>query len=200
MSRKMLALLLLMPLGACAAPAADTPTFDPPSAGSPTVAPTSTPAPTRPPHKKKPPAHPKKPLVPPKKPPVPPKKPAAPKARHAGSDDPLFGTQYARLKSGRAATRQITYDLIYWYDGRQAVKACQEDGRKPSENDYCTGWYIRNNNPKLRTLTLDPGAPISIDDKDVDLRTFLRYESWGTVIRFDVDGGRITRLERIYTP
>jgi hypothetical protein len=43
----------------------------------------------------------------------------------------------------------------------------------------------RNNNPKLRTLTLDPDA---------------RGVPWDTVIRFDVDGGRIMKLERVYLP
>jgi hypothetical protein len=52
---------------------------------------------------------------------------------------PRWGTQYAILKSSKLSTRQITYDLIEWYDGKQAVKACAEDGKKPAENDYCEG-------------------------------------------------------------
>ncbi len=80
------------------------------------------------------------------------------KAKPSGSRDPRWGTQYAILKSSNLSTRQITYDLIEWYDGKQAVKACAEDRVKPAENDYCQGWYIRNNNKKLRTLTADPGA------------------------------------------
>jgi hypothetical protein len=71
------------------------------------------------------------------------------KARPSGSRDPTWGTQYAFLRSSKLSARQITYDLIEWYDGAQAVKACAEDGVKPAENDYCEGWYIRNNNKKL---------------------------------------------------
>lgn len=127
------------------------------------------------------------------------------KAKPSGSGDPRWGTQYAILKSGKLSTRQITYDLIEWYDGKEAVKACAEDGEKPAENDYCEGYYVRNNNKKLRTLTVDPDAPIRMNVttdymKSVDLKTFLSEVSTGNVIRFDIDANRIVKLEHIYTP
>ena len=84
------------------------------------------------------------------------------------------------------------------------MKACAEDGKKPAENDYCEGYYVRNNNKKLRTLTVYPDAPIRMyvttDMKSVDLKTFLSQVSNGNVIRFDIDANRITKLEHIYTP
>jgi hypothetical protein len=126
------------------------------------------------------------------------------KAIPSGSRDSRWGTQYAFLRSSKLSTRQLTYDLIEWYDGKQAVKACAEDGEKPSENDYCAGWYIRNNNKRLRTLTVDPDAPIRLsgaaDNKSVDLETFLSQVVNGNVIRFDIDANRIVKLEHIYTP
>lgn len=125
------------------------------------------------------------------------------KAKPSGSGDPRFGTQYAIFKSGKASTRQITYDLIEWFDGKQAVKACAEDGEKAAENDYCLGWYVRNTNKKLRTLTVDPDAPIRIgvgDTKSVDLKTFLSEVPPDSTIRFDVDAGRIMKLDFIYLP
>jgi len=127
-----------------------------------------------------------------------------PKAKPAGSRDPRFGTQYAILKSSKLSTRQITYDLIEWYDGKEAVKACAEDGVKPAENDYCLGYYGRNRNKKLRTLTVDPDAPIRIMDtgqwKSVDLGEFLEQVGNGNVICFDIDGGRIVKLDQIFLP
>ena len=126
------------------------------------------------------------------------------KAKQSGSGDPRWGTQYAILKSSKLASRQITYDLIEWYDGKEAVKACAEDGKKPSENDYCLGWYIRNNNKKLRTLTVYPDAPIRMsvtgEMKSVDLKTFLSAVVPGMVIRFDIDANRIMKLDHVYTP
>ena len=132
------------------------------------------------------------------------KDPDVSKAKPTGSGDPRWGTQYAILKSSKLATRQITYDLIEWYDGEEAVKACAEDGRKPAENDYCVGWYIRNNNKKLRTLTVNPDAPIRMtvagEAKSVDLKTFLTEVVNGNVIRFDINANRIMKLEHVYTP
>jgi hypothetical protein len=126
------------------------------------------------------------------------------KAKFSGSHDPRWGTQYAILKSSKLSTRQITYDLIEWYNGKEAVKACAEDGETSIDNDHCVGWYIRNNNRKLRTLTVDPDAPIRMsvlgELKPVDLKTFLSNVDTGSVIRFDIDANRIMKLDHIYLP
>jgi hypothetical protein len=126
------------------------------------------------------------------------------KANPSGSRDPRWGTQYAVLKASKLSTRQITYDLIEWYDGKEAVTACAEDRVKPAENDYCQGWYIRNNNKKLRTLTVYPDAPIRVmvagEMKSVDLETFLSQVDNGSVVRFDIDANRIMKLEHVYLP
>jgi hypothetical protein len=196
--RRRLALLpivLLLPLAACGGRSNGTlgeaPTAETTTAPTVTAAPTSTPV-TRPP-----------------------KEPAptgttvstvstASTAKPSGSRDTRWGTQYAILKSSRLATRQITYDLIEWYDGREAVRACAEDGVKPAENDYCVGWYIRNNNKKLRTLTVDPDAAIRMtvagEMKPVSLETFLSEVDNGNVIRFDIDASRIIKLEHVFLP
>ena len=126
------------------------------------------------------------------------------KAKPAGSGDPRFGTQYAILKSSRPSARQITYDLIEWFDDKEAVKACAEDGVQPAENDYCVGYYSRNKNKRLRTLTVDPDAPIRVmiagQWKSVDLAEFLNQVGTGSVIRFDIDAGRIVKLDQIFLP
>jgi hypothetical protein len=185
-------ILLLLPLTACGGRTegslGDAPTVE--TTTAPTVAPTPTSTPmARPPQEPTPTTT---------------KVSNVSKAKPSGSRDPKWGTQYAILKSSKLSTRQITYDLIEWYDGKQAVKACAEDGRKPAENDYCQGWYIRNNNNKLRALTVYPDAPIRIpvagEMKSVDLKTFLTEVGNGNVIRFDVDANRIMKLEHVFLP
>ena len=124
-------------------------------------------------------------------------------AKPSGSRYDNWGTQYALLKSSNPSTRRITYDRIEWYDGKQAVKACAEDGEKPAENSYCEGYYIRNNNKKLRTLTVYPDAPIRTAQggwKSVDLETFLSEVHTDAVIRFDIDANRIMKLDHVYLP
>ena len=54
----------------------------------------------------------------------------------------------------------ITFDLIQFFTGEAAAKAAAEDGQEsPPPNDY----YIRNVNPRLRTLPVQSGAPITVN-------------------------------------
>lgn len=130
--------------------------------------------------------------------------PAAAKAKPSGSGDAAWGTQYAVLTSSDPTTRQITYDLVEWFDGAEAVKACAEDGEPAAENGFCEGYYIRNVNARLRTLTVHPDAPIRLglpgETREVDLPAFLDAVGTGGVIRFDVQADRVMALEQVYLP
>jgi hypothetical protein len=187
----LVAILLLLPLAACDGRTYGTigqaPTAEP-TAPTVAAAPASTPA-TRPPNEASPTTT---------------RASTVSKAKPSGSSDPRWGTQYAFLRSSNVSTRQITYDLIEWYDGKQAVKACAEDGVTTTENDHCVGWYIRNHNKKLRTLTVYPDAPIRMmvagQMRSVDLETFLSQVDNGNVIRFDIDANRIMTLEHVFLP
>jgi len=192
---------LFLPLAACGAHSDGTTAAAPPAVT--TTAPTVAASPAGTPSKEPAAAKPNKPAGT-----EPSKKPAkvakVSKATPSGSRDPRWGTQYAILVSSKLSTRRITYDLIEWYDGNEAVKACAEDGVKPAENDYCTGYYSRNNNKKLRTLTVYPDAPIhvgpALEARPVDLKTFLAEVSNGNVISFDVDANRIMKLDQVFLP
>jgi hypothetical protein len=57
--------------------------------------------------------------------------------------------------------RRITFDLIQFLTGEAAIKAAAEDHQEsPPPNDY----YIRNVNPRLRTLPVRSGAPITVNN------------------------------------
>jgi hypothetical protein len=106
--------------------------------------------------------------------------------------------------SGRTAT----FDLVQWFTGDAATKAAAEDGEEsPPPNDY----YIRNVNPRLRTLPIAAGARLTLTRLtmgqggnaaggiEVDLATVaangLDHLFWATV-----QGGQIARLEEQYVP
>jgi hypothetical protein len=64
------------------------------------------------------------------------------------------------LKSVDPTQQTITFDLIQFYTGDAATKAAAEDNKEsPPPNDY----YIRNVNPRLRTLPVRTGAPITVN-------------------------------------
>jgi hypothetical protein len=123
-----------------------------------------------------------------------------------------------RLENGRhpvvltgvnVAGRTVTFDLIQWFSGDAAAKAAAEDGEEsPPPNDY----YIRNVNPRLRTLPVTGGARLTLTRLtvgpstgnaaaavEVDLATIadsgIDHVFWATV-----QGGQITRLEEQYVP
>jgi hypothetical protein len=110
------------------------------------------------------------------------------------------GPQYAFLKSSDPATREVTYDLVEWYEGKAAAKACAADGEEPAENDWCVGYYIRNNNTKLRTVKVAGDAKIRVvvdgELKPVELATV----GSDMLFKFTIKNGQAVELEHIYLP
>jgi hypothetical protein len=141
--------------------------------------------------------------------------PAQPTTTQAGSTGQAG--EAAQLGNGRhpvllrrvdVAGRTVTVDLIQWFTGAAAIKAAAEDGKEsPPPNDY----YIRNVNPRLRTLPLATDARLTLTRQtlgqggdatagvEVDLARLAtsgrRHLFWATV-----QGGRILRLEEQYLP
>jgi hypothetical protein len=65
--------------------------------------------------------------------------------------------------------------------------------------------YIRNNNPKLRTLTVYPDAPLKVygDQSElisVDLKRFASTLDRGGLFSFYVDGARILEAHEVGLP
>lgn len=57
-----------------------------------------------------------------------------------------------------AGEGQVVFDLACWFSGTAAVVASAEDGEEsPPPNDY----YVRNVNDLLRTVSVDPAAPVT---------------------------------------
>jgi hypothetical protein len=115
------------------------------------------------------------------------------------------------LKTVDAARRTITFDLIQFFTGEAAIKAAAEDNKEsPPPNDY----YIRNVNPRLRTLPVAADAPITVNvlaaqttgsstkDVSVTLEKLAGYfpnpgtpPFWITVAQ-----GQVTRIAQQYLP
>lgn len=65
------------------------------------------------------------------------------------------------LKAIDPKTGTITFDLVQWYFGEDAAREAAKDHQEsPPPNDY----YIRNLNPKLRTLPTAAGATITVNN------------------------------------
>ena len=65
------------------------------------------------------------------------------------------------LKAVDPTSGTITFDLVQWYFGEDATREAAKDHQEsPPPNDY----YIRNTNPKLRTLPTAADATITVNN------------------------------------
>jgi hypothetical protein len=110
-----------------------------------------------------------------------------------------------------ARGRTIRFDLIQFFTGEAAVKAAAEDHQEsPPPNDH----YIRNTNPRLRTLPVLADAPITVNvlaaeqtgssSKDVPV-TLAKLASWfpnpgKPTFWITLRGGRVVRMAEQYLP
>ena len=93
--------------------------------------------------------------------------PASPASNAPAADSNATTSQPVVLVDGRhpviiktvdADRRRITFDLIQFYQGDDATREAAKDHQEsPPPNDY----YIRNANPKLRTLPVRGDATIT---------------------------------------
>jgi hypothetical protein len=121
------------------------------------------------------------------------------------------GQHAARIEDIDVDRRQITVDVVQFLMGEDAARAAAEDGADevPPPNDY----YIRNANPRLRTLSVARDAPITINTlgaaesgnsaqdiaKSLDQLAAIDSLERG-VFWLTVSGGTVTRIAEQYTP
>ncbi|WP_155123593.1 MULTISPECIES: hypothetical protein [unclassified Actinoplanes] len=121
----------------------------------------------------------------------------------------LTGTHHAFLTAVDPAKHTITFDLVDWFEGAAAKSACKQDGVTETANDWCVGYYYRNNSHKLRTLHVKSGAPLRVIDMShgpvhlvtADLGKFqTSLKANGGLFVFTVTNGDITKADEVYQP
>jgi hypothetical protein len=89
---------------------------------------------------------------------------STPKQRGGPSSRPVVladGRHPVCLKAVDPTSGTITFDLVQWYFGEDAAREAAKDHQEsPPANDY----YIRNVNPKLRTLATAGDAGITVNN------------------------------------
>jgi hypothetical protein len=119
------------------------------------------------------------------------------------------GRHAVELKTVDAGQRTITFDLLQFFTGEAAAKAAAEDGEEsPPPNDY----YIRNVNPRLRTLPVAAGAHITVSslasssnptkDVSVTLDELAGYfpNRGADPFWITVEQGQVTRIAQQFLP
>jgi hypothetical protein len=76
------------------------------------------------------------------------------------------GRHPARITAVLPRGEQVTIDVVQFFQGDAATEAARADGSTdlPPPNDY----WIRNVNPRLRSLMVAPDAPITVNSLSSD--------------------------------
>ena len=104
---------------------------------------------------------------------------------------------------------RLVIDLQQWFTDQEAIAAAIEDGViEPGEiipNDY----YIRNENPRWRTIEIDPAAKVSLtvypygqidDPQIVSLERFADLSLGWSEYWITMEHGRVVAIEQQFIP
>lgn len=121
------------------------------------------------------------------------------------------GRNYVLVTAVDLSARTLTVDLAEFYTGDEAIAEATKDGTL-DESCECVpnDVYTRNNNPKLRVVSVDPTASItvlaSLNATDQvpgdlnDLANAVSTYSGPTPFFIDVKNGIVTSCEQIFFP
>ncbi|HOT79220.1 MAG TPA: hypothetical protein PKY13_04505 [Microthrixaceae bacterium] len=81
----------------------------------------------------------------------------------ASADAVPDGTSFGYVTAINIGGSTVTIDIAELLTGDAAVTAAIEDGAlEPGETSIDNDYYVRNKNPKLRTVTVGPTAPVNV--------------------------------------
>lgn len=121
------------------------------------------------------------------------------------------GRNYVLVTAVDLSAQTLTVDLAEYYTGDEAIAEATKDGTL-DESCECVpnDVYTRNNNPKLRVVSVDPTASItvlaSLNATDQvpgdlnDLANAVSTYSGPTPFFIDVKNGIVTSCEQIFFP
>lgn len=133
----------------------------------------------------------------------------------ASPDQLADGTYFGYVMAIGIGDRTITIDIAELLTGDAAVKAAIEDGAlEAGETSIDNDYYVRNKNPKLRTIHVGPTAPVNVlsssGGSDLHAGSLVQLAEALTNVGGD-DGprlpvqiviatGTVTRIDEVYLP
>ncbi|MBL7255659.1 hypothetical protein [Paractinoplanes lichenicola] len=114
----------------------------------------------------------------------------------------ISGERYAYLKAVDPKTRTVTFDVVTWFWGAAATKACREDGQEIPDMEWCNDYYYRNPDTKLHTARVAAKAVVlAVSPRDA--RRFVpvplaRLRSGPITLRFR--DGVVIRVAEVFVP
>jgi hypothetical protein len=122
----------------------------------------------------------------------------------------LSGEVYGFIRGVDVAQTQVTLDKVDWFWGADAEQACAVDSVSDEArlDGWCSVYYFRNVNPKLRVVSVSPDAAITTLEGTTPVSEDLQAlaDRAGTPggeyhpYRIIVTDGAIVALTQIYQP
>jgi hypothetical protein len=130
---------------------------------------------------------------------------ATPTAGPAPTAELADGRHPVLLTTVDVPGRKVTFDLVEMYFGEAAVTEYRKDHPGATEGPD-NGYYVRNNNPKLRTLPVNAGVVVKVAESlptDVRVLPFAdlpAYNNGHILFWLTVSGGAVTLIEQQWVP
>lgn len=131
--------------------------------------------------------------------------PSTPANQGSDNAEPVLpdGRSPVIITSVDVANGTVTFDLVELYLGLQAAAEWKKDNPGKTEVPPLNGHYMRNNNPKLRTLPVAASVVVNVlgSEGDPDPSAVIAFHDLPTyrglhgVFWITVKGGSITRFE-----
>ena len=104
---------------------------------------------------------------------------------------------------------RLVIDIQQWFTDQEAIAAAIEDGVIEPGEIIPNGYYIRNENPRWRTIEIDPAAKVSLtvypygqidDPQIVSLERFADLSLGWSEYWITMERGRVVAIEQQFIP
>lgn len=104
---------------------------------------------------------------------------------------------------------RLVIDLQRWFTDQEAIAAAIEDGVIEPGEIVPNGYYIRNENPRWRTIEIDPAATVSLtvypygqidDPQIVSLERFAELSPGWSEYWVTMEDGKVVAIEQQFIP
>jgi hypothetical protein len=109
------------------------------------------------------------------------------------------GTYYALVDRADPRRATVTVDVVQFFTGPPAARACAQDGVPDQHGLLCHAYYVRDRSIRLSTVSVRPDAvTVGCSGRSTIFRTAppARHQ----LVRLGVGHGVVTRLDEICLP
>jgi hypothetical protein len=110
------------------------------------------------------------------------------------------GSYYAQVERVDPRDATLTVDVLQFYSGAAAARACAQDGVPDQGGALCHAYYIRNRSGRLDTVRVLPDAVIIVGCGAARSSSSHALPGPDRLVRLTIAGGTARRVEQVCLP